>query len=196
MKKQKIILGLIAMLATLWFLQTPVFASKERAAADVRLTEAMDRLGREASADADGPQRIASLIQREYGIPDEDIDWAASRLEWGQIAVFAYIHATIGRSFEELTRENASADFAGYVQSVGMNSDKMASSLESFTKRAERERNSRIFTELRASRRVHSLPDLGSGFGLFQEALDFRRIDSARPVKIHDEQGVRTKVQD
>jgi hypothetical protein len=48
----------------------------------------------------------------------------------------------------------------------------------------EHERNSRIFDKLRASRKVHPLPDLGSGFGLFQEALDFRRIDSS-PTKLH-----------
>src|SRR5438093_641894 len=33
------------------------------------------------------------------------------------------------------------------------------------------------------------LADLGSGFGLFQEALDFRHIDSPRPTKIHDVPG-------
>jgi hypothetical protein len=69
----------------------------------------------------------------------------------------------------------------------------MAHSLERFLKRTERERNSRIFDRLRASRRIHPLPDLGSGFGLFQEALDFRRIDSPRPTKIHDGPGVVTK---
>ena len=51
---------------------------------------------------------------------------------------------------------------------------------------AERERNARIFDRLRASRKVHALPDLGSGFGLLQEALDFRRMDSPRPTKIHE----------
>jgi hypothetical protein len=65
----------------------------------------------------------------------------------------------------------------------------MAHWFEGFQKRVERERNSRIFDRLRASRRVHPLPDLGSGFGLFQEALDFRRIDSPRPTKIHDQAG-------
>ncbi|HSU88012.1 MAG TPA: hypothetical protein VLL56_04210, partial [Terriglobia bacterium] len=68
-----------------------------------------------------------------------------------------------------------------------MNCEKMTRSLGAFLKRVERERNSRIFDRLRASRRVHPLPDLGSGFGMFQEALDFRRIDSPHgPTKIHD----------
>jgi hypothetical protein len=61
--------------------------------------------------------------------------------------------------------------------------------LESFLKRTEKERNSRIFHRLRVSRRIPPMPDLGSGFGLFQEALDFRRIDSPRPTKIHSVPG-------
>ena len=55
----------------------------------------------------------------------------------------------------------------------------MARWFEGFQKRAEHERNTRIFDRLRASRKVHPMPDLGSGFGLFQEALDFRHIDIA-----------------
>ena len=89
--------------------------------------------------------------------------------------------------------ENARHDFWAYAEHAGMSCEKMAHSLENFLKRAERERNSRIFDRLRASRRVHPLPDLGSGFGLFQEALDLRRIDSPRPTKIHDDPGVLAK---
>jgi hypothetical protein len=77
-----------------------------------------------------------------------------------------------------------------------MNCDKMAVSLSSFMKQAEHERNSRIFERLRASRRIPPLPDLGSGFGLFQEALDFRRIESPGPVKIHNDSGLRAKAVD
>jgi hypothetical protein len=66
-----------------------------------------------------------------------------------------------------------------------MSCEKMARALESFMKRAEKERNTRIFEKLRASRKVHPLPDLGSGFGLFQEALDFHRLESPSPTKIH-----------
>src|SRR5437867_2853827 len=84
--------------------------------------------------------------------------------------------------------------FWSYAEDAGMNCTKMANSLDSFLKRIERERNSRIFDSLRASRMVHPLPDLGNGFGLFQEALDFRRIDSPRgPTKIHDFPGELTK---
>jgi hypothetical protein len=66
-----------------------------------------------------------------------------------------------------------------------MTADKMARNLESFLKMAEKERNTRIFQRLRVSRRIQPMPDLGSGFGLFQEALDFRRIDVPRPTKDH-----------
>ena len=68
-------------------------------------------------------------------------------------------------------------------------SEKMARWLAGFQTRVQHERNSRIFDKLRASRKVNALPDLGSGFGLLQEALDFRRIDSPRPTKIHDMPG-------
>jgi hypothetical protein len=202
MTKLRITSCLLAMLCVAWFVQASALASTEKsekvatAPINVRLSAAISKLNREAKADPSGPSLIASLIQQDYGIRDEDINWAAStlaKLEWGQIAAFAYIHATTGRSFEDLVRENADADFVRYAETAGMNSDKMAHSLETFTKRAETERNSRILAQLRASRRIHSLPDLGSGFGLFQEALDFRRIDSPRPIKIHDDPGVRTK---
>jgi hypothetical protein len=66
-----------------------------------------------------------------------------------------------------------------------MSADKMVNSLDRFLTRVEKERNSRIFDRLRSSRRVLRMPDLGSGFGLFQEALDFRRLESARPTKNH-----------
>jgi hypothetical protein len=69
----------------------------------------------------------------------------------------------------------------------------MTHSLENFLKRAERERNSRIFDRLRASRRIHPLPDLGSGFGLFQEALDLRHIDLPQPGKVHAGSGALAK---
>jgi hypothetical protein len=74
-----------------------------------------------------------------------------------------------------------------------MSCEKMAHALKNFYKRAERNRNSRIFARLRFSRRVHAMPDLGSGFGLFQEALDFRHIDLPRPTKIHDGPAVLAK---
>jgi hypothetical protein len=154
------------------------------------LADAIVKLNREAAADFD----LAGLIQSEYGTPDEDMKWAAERsLNWGEIAALAYIRATTGRSFAEMDQEDARRDFWSYAEKAGMSCEKMAHSLESFLKQAQRERNSRIFERLRASRRVHALPDLGSGFGLFQEALDFRRIDSPRPTKIHTGVGVLAK---
>ena len=118
--------------------------------------------------------------------------WALEKdLNWGAIAAMAYIQATVGRSFSELL--DARGDWGAYVQTVGMNPDKMARSLEKFLAVAEKERNSRIFERLRSSRRVHSLPDLGSGFGLFQETMDFRSINQPRPTKVHDGDVLLTK---
>jgi len=110
-------------------------------------------------------------------------------MNWGEIAALAYIQATTGKSFAVMSHENARRNFWAYAEDSGMSCEKMAHWLEGFQKRAERERNTRIFDRLRASRKVHALPDLGSGFGLLQEALDFRRIDSPRPTKIHDVPG-------
>jgi hypothetical protein len=129
-------------------------------------------------------------MRREFGTHDEQLKWAANRaMNWGEIAALAYIQATTGRGFSEIVRDEQWRDFWTYAENAGMDCEKMVHSLTSFLKKAETERNSRIFERLRASRRVHPLPDLGSGFGLFQEALDFRRIDSPRPTKIHTGSG-------
>jgi hypothetical protein len=174
--------------------QTASFASMGRMEFDEQLASAIAKLNREAASDGESLSRLAELIQREYGTTEEELKWASGEsLNWGEIAVFAYIQATTGRSFEEITQENARGDFWTYAENAGMNCEKMAHALKSFLKQAERERNSRIFERLRVSRRVHPLPDLGSGFGLFQEALDFRRIDSPGPIKIHTDSGVRAK---
>jgi hypothetical protein len=139
-----------------------------------------------AIAKLDREPQLAGLIQREYGTREEELRWAAVHsLTWGEITALAYIQATTGKSFAEMTEQNARQDFWTYAENAGMNCEKMAHSLETFLRRAERERNSRIFDRLRASRRIHPLPDLGSGFGLFQEALDFRHIDLPAPTKGH-----------
>ncbi len=172
----------------------PAFAGSETAELSAALTNAITKLDREASMDVDGPAFLASMVQKEYGTRGEELRWAIEeRLSWGEIAALAYIQATIGKTFAEMTQEDARRDFWSYAENAGMSCEKMARSLSGFLKRAERERNSRIFDRLRASRRVLPLPDLGSGFGLFQEALDFRRIDSPRPTKIHEGTGVLTK---
>jgi hypothetical protein len=159
-----------------------------------QLSRMVSGLNREAAGD--GLFSLLQLIQREFGTSQEELSWAAAEsMNPGEVAVFAYIQATTGRRFSEISRENARVDFWTYAVGAGMNCDKMAESLDGFLKRAERERNSRIFAELRSSRRVHTPPDLGNGFGLFQEALDFRRIESPGPVKIHPDSGAaRAKV--
>jgi hypothetical protein len=163
----------------------------ERAAT---LAGAIANLDREASVDAESPMLVAYLIEKEYGTREAELKWAMEQdLKWGQITALAYIQATTGKTFAEMSRENAQGDFWSYAESAGMNSDKMAHSLNLFLKQVERERNSRIFDRLRASRKIYPLPDLGSGFGLFQEALDFRRIESPYVDKIHDVPGELSK---
>ena len=157
---------------------------------NVALSNAIAKLDREASVDAEGPMLLADLIEKEFGTREGELKWGMDqKLSWGEITALAYIQATTGKSFAEMNQEDARRSFWSYAENAGMSCEKMAHWLGGFQKRVERERNSRIFDTLRASRKVHPLPDLGSGFGLFQEALDFRRIDSPRPTKIHDVSG-------
>ena len=186
MERRIIVLGLLVMALAL-----PAFA-ENGPAFDAGLANVMSKLDREASLEAEGPVRLAGLIQREYRTTEDELKWAIENdLSWGAIAAMAYIQATVGRSFSEL--QDARGDWGSYVQTVGMNPDKMARSLEKFLTVAEKERNSKIFERLRSSRRVHSLPDLGSGFGLFQETMDFRSINQPRPTKVHDGDVLLTK---
>jgi hypothetical protein len=191
MKIRTTFLGLL--LATAVF-GGEVFAENQSSQVSAALKSAVAKLDREASLDADGPLLLIDLIQQNYGTREEELKWGIeNKLGWGDLVALAYIQATTGKTFAEMTQEDARQDFWSYAENAGMSCEKMLQSLNGFIKRAERERNSRIFDRLRASRRVHALPDLGSGFGLFQEALDFRRIDSPRPTKIHDVPGVLTK---
>jgi hypothetical protein len=147
---------------------------------------ALAKLDRHAAIDSESATLLMILLQKEFGTAEEELMWSLDRkMTGGDIAALAYIQATTGKSFAGMEQENARRDFWVYAEEAGMSRDKMAHWLNGFQKRLERERNSRIFDRLRASRRVHPLPDLGSGFGLFQEALDFRRLDSARPTKVH-----------
>jgi hypothetical protein len=157
-----------------------------RAEFEAQVGTAVAKLNREA-ANPEGALRLASLLQLEYGTPIQELRWAVeNQLPWGEIVAFAYIHATNGRSFSEIREADASRDFWGYVGKAGMNSGKMVNSLEQFLKRVERERNSRMFDQMRATRAVSRIPDLGTGFGLFQEALDFRQIGATPvPTKVH-----------
>ena len=168
----------------------PLFAASGNAEPAAVLTSAISRLSHEASNNNETPVVFVYLIRKEFGTGEEELKWALDqKLSWGEITALSYIQATTGRSFVEMSRDHAPRDFWSYVENAGMNSTKMARSLDGFLKRVERERNSRIFDSLRASRRVHALPDLGNGFGLFQEALDFRRIDSPRASKVHEMPG-------
>jgi hypothetical protein len=170
------------------------FSSIERPEFEEQLSSAITKLNREARLDGESLSRMAGLLQRQYGTNIEELQWAVNQpVSWGEIVLFAYIQATTGRSFEQIIREDAQKDFWSYAEASGMNCDKMASSLSSFLKQTERERNSRILERLRVSRRVQRLPDLGNGFGLVQEALDFRRIESPGPVKVHNDSGLRGK---
>jgi hypothetical protein len=180
---------LISFLFAVLAFGVPLFAAGGGSPAlNAAMTSAINTLDHDASKDAESPMLVADLIQKEYGTREEELKWAlGQKLSWGEITALAYIQATTGKTFAEMNGENAQHDFWSYAENAGMNCEKMTRSLGAFLKRVERERNSRIFDRLRASRRVHPLPDLGSGFGLFQEALDFRRIDSPHgPTKIHD----------
>ena len=171
------------------FFGVPLFAAGSgNAEPGAVLTSAISRLDHEASNNNETPVVFVYLLRKEFGTGEAELKWALDqKLNWGQITALSFIQATTGRSFAEMSRDNAPRDFWSYAENAGMNSTEMARSLDGFLKRVERERNSRIFDSLRASRRVHALPDLGNGFGLFQEALDFRRIDSPRgPTKVHE----------
>jgi hypothetical protein len=161
------------------------FAISTRAEFDAQVGATITKLNQEA-IDLDGVNLLTQLVQREYGTPSGELKWALENgFSWGEIAAFAYIRATTGQSFAELSGSDVRKDFWGYIEKIGMSSDKMADSLDRFFKRAEKERNSRIFDRMRSNRTVNRVPDLGSGFGLFQEALDFRRLEVTRPTKVH-----------
>jgi hypothetical protein len=164
---------------------SPASAAVTRAEFETRVGDIMSRLNREA-ATPEGMVLVGELIQQEYAAPFEELKWGVEHdLSWGEIAAFAYIRATTGQSFLQLDDAAAERDLWGFAENAGMNADKMANSLSKFLKRVESERNTRIFERMRSSRRVSRLPDLGSGFGLLQETLDFRRLESPRPTKDH-----------
>lgn len=186
MKRRILLIGLLVVA-----LAVPALAESEPAF-DAGLASIMSKLDREASVEAEAPVRLAGLIQREFRTSEGELKWALENdLSWGAITAMAYIQATVGRSFSEL--RGVRGDWGSYVQTVGMNPDKMARSLEKFLAVVEKERNSQIFARLRSSRRVHVLPDLGSGFGLFQETMDFRSIGQPRTAKVHDGDVLLTK---
>jgi len=165
---------------------TPAHAAGSRAEFDARVRTTVDRITRDTVLDTESTRIFAGLLQTEYGTSIDDLKWAVEHaVPWGDVAALAYIRATTGRSFEEINSQNAQRDLWSYIEQAGMNSDKLLSSLERIAKLAEMERNSRIFDRLRGSRIVSRLPDLGSGFGLVQDAMDFRHVNTPNPEKIH-----------
>ena len=178
----------LSVLLSVLIFGVPLFAANRKSAEpSAAMTNAVAGLDREGSTDAESPLLLAYLVQKEYGTREEELKWALDqKLTWGEITALAYIQATTGKSFAEMSRENAMRDFWSYAEEAGMDGAKMVHSLDGFLKRVERERNSRIFDRLRVSRRVHALPDLGNGFGLVQEGLDFHRIESPSVSKVHD----------
>lgn len=185
MKIRSILPGLLIVIVSVWISPTAL-AAGSRTEFDAQMNRVLTRINREAKADVSGSVHLADLIQREYGTREDELKWAVTQsMNWGEIVTLAYIQATTGRRFAAINDEDARRDFWTYAEKAGMNANTMVHSLEGFLKKAETERNSRIFERLRTSRRVQAMPDLGSGFGLFQEALDFRRIDSPQPTKVH-----------
>ena len=163
-----------------------VFAADELRDFDQRVLDVVERLDMEVGTDPGLASVYAELMRTEYGTLQKEVRWALDEeISWGRIVILSYLQATTGGSFKELRLDGADAHLIGFVARTEMSSDKMIGSLERFVKLAERDRNSMIFDRLRTARRIQVLPDLGSGFGLFQEALDFRRLDPPRPIKVH-----------
>ena len=188
MRIRRTFLGLL--FATVVMSVSVFAAGRSNPEPNVVLNNVVLKLDREVPMDADGPALFATLVEKEYGTREDELKLGLEqKLGWGDIAALSYIQATTGKSFAEMIKEDAPRNFWAYADNAGMNCEKLTQSLDDFRKRAERERNTRIFDRLRASRRVHPMPDLGNGFGLFQESLDFRHIDVPQPTKIHDAPG-------
>lgn len=151
-----------------------------------RVARVVRQLDADVGADGGFPGVLAVLLATEYGTSRADLEWALGEsISWGHIAVLSYVGATTGRKFEELATADAHGNTIGFVVRMEMSQDRMLNSLEALAGTAVRERNSRIFNRLRSTRRFDVLPDLGAGFGLFQEALDFRQIGPPSPTKVH-----------
>jgi hypothetical protein len=180
--KKNILAGLMGCL-----LLVPLAAhSADDASFEDRVGEVVRQLDADVDADPGFPAVLAVLLATEYGTAQQDFQWALGEsISWGHIAVLSYVRATTGREFSALVSANAHIETEGYVTQKEMSPDRMLNSLEGLARVVARERNSRVFDRLRSQRRFDALPDLGAGFGLFQEALDFRQIGPAGPSKIH-----------
>jgi hypothetical protein len=128
----------------------------------------------------EAPMLLADLWKRSSARVKNELKWGLDqKLSWGEIVTLAYIQATTGKSFAAMNQEDEHVvNFWAYAEDVGMNCEKMAHWLEGF--QSERNANGTLVssTDCEHPEKYTALPDLGSGFGLLQEALDFRRIDS------------------
>lgn len=185
---------MIVYLFSLWVFAVPSFAADNWSDFDSRVDRVMASITHESASARGSREAFVRLLRAEYDTPETEIRWALDRrMSFGEITAMAYIRATNGRVFADLSSDLATMSLSGYLENAGMSPEKMARSLEAFLKRAERERNSQIFDRLRTTRKVQSLPDLGSGFGLVQDTLDFRRVDSPSLTKIHPDLAGRGK---
>ena len=185
MKKSAILAGTLGLALVM-----SVSALAEDPSFEERVRVVVDQLDADVQSDRGLAGLFAVMLGEEYGALQTEIRWALDKsLSWGGIAVLSYLQATTGRSFEELTGDEAHTNVFAYVTRMEMSHDRMVRSLEYFARSAVEERNSRIFDRLRSSQRVAVLPDLGTGFGLFQEALDLRGVGPPSPTKIHSGRG-------
>ena len=85
-------------------LAVPLFAAASGSPGlNAAFTNALTKLDREASMDAEGPMLLVDLIEKQYGTREEELKWGmAHKLSWGEISALAYIQATTGKSFAEL----------------------------------------------------------------------------------------------
>src|SRR5262245_10373208 len=87
----------------IFVMATPLMAANPRFEFDARVKSALAKLNREA-VNAEGAMRLSGLIQNEYGTSKDELRWAIDHeFSWGQIVAFAYIQATNGRTFAELS---------------------------------------------------------------------------------------------
>ncbi len=166
--------------------------SESDRAADAAVARSVGRFNADAAVDGAFAGIFMDLLGLEYRTPVSELRWAGDRVRageagfgWGDIAVLAYLQAVTGWSFSDLVEAGAHNDFPGFVDTMEMSHQRMAASFDTLAERAIRERNSMIFDRIRPAPRFGGLEDLGAGFGLFQEALDFRQLAPPRPTKVH-----------
>ena len=186
-------------LASMLLVAAPV-AGRGQAEPDRISDEGVRRIVRQFSTDGRVDRAFAGiLVERlglEYRTPVSELRWAAEQVTdtpaetggfgWGDVAVLAYLQASTGWSFSELVDVGAHKDFPFFVDTLEMSHQRMAASFETLADQVIRERNSMMFDRIRSAPRSGGLEDLGAGFGLFQESLDFRQLDPPGPTKVHE----------